>query len=47
MKQNIFKNKYSGLTLELDHGRHQEEDAGDEGGEGQCHGQGRCLRASC
>ena len=41
MKQNIFKNKYSGLTLELDHGRHQEEDAGDEGGEGQCHGQVR------
>ena len=28
------------------HGRNQEEDAGDEGGEGQCHGQVRCLRAS-
>ena len=28
------------------HGRNQEEDAGDEGGEGQCHGQVRCLWAS-
>jgi len=32
-----------GLTLDLDHGRHQEEDAGHEGGEGQCHGQVGCL----
>ena len=25
--------------ISCDHGRHQEEDAGHEGGEGQCHGQ--------
>lgn len=35
-----------GLLKNRQNGRHQEEDAGDEAGEGQCHGQGRHPRAA-